>query len=262
MNRIDKLFIKKNKDILNIYFTAGFPNLESTGVILEKLSDASVDLVEIGMPYSDPLADGPTIQNSGQKALANGMSIKHLFKQIEVARKTIDTPLILMGYFNQVMQYGEEKFFRKIKEIGVDGLILPDMPLHIYERAYRSLFEELDLGISFLISPQTDLERIKKIEELSRGFIYMVSSASITGVKNGIDAKQIKYFERINSLHLTKPVLIGFGISDNKSFRTACEYSNGAIIGSAFIKAINSEEPIEQSISNFINKIRFDTIPV
>ena len=262
MNRIDKLFKEKNKNILNIYFTAGFPELESTNIILEALSRSKVDLIEIGMPYSDPLADGPTIQNSGQQALRNGMTMALLFKQIEKAREKIDTALILMGYFNQVMQYGEEKFFRKVKSIGVDGLILPDMPLHIYENNYRALFEELDLGISFLISPQTEIERIRKIDELSKGFIYMVSSASITGTKRGIDNTQIEYFTRIKAMNLSKPILIGFGISDNKSYDKACEFANGAIIGSAFIKAIDNENPIEDNISNFVKSIRLNTIAV
>lgn len=262
MNRIDKLFQDKNKNILNIYFTAGFPKLESTKEILKELSNASVDLIEIGMPYSDPLADGPTIQHSGQVALENGMNFKLLFNQIEAARKNVDTALILMGYFNQVMQYGEEKFFRKVKEIGVDGLILPDMPLHVYENNYQSLFEELDLSISFLISPQTEDERIRKIEALSRGFIYMVSSASITGAKSGIDSSQETYFERIKNMNLQKPCLIGFGISDNKSFTKACEYSNGAIIGSAFINAIDNDKPLRENVSNFIESIRQDKVLV
>jgi len=259
MNRIDKLFKEKSENILNIYFTAGFPKLESTITILEELSRSKVDLIEIGMPYSDPLADGPTIQNSGQQALKNGMTMAHLFKQIESAREKVDTALILMGYFNQVMQYGEEEFFRKAKAIGVDGLILPDMPLHIYESHYRDLFEELDLGISFLISPQTDAARIKKIDELSRGFIYMVSSASITGAKKGIDNSQIAYFKRIKNMKLTKPTLIGFGISDNESYTKACEFANGAIIGSAFIKAIQNENPIEENVVNFVKNIRLQS---
>ena len=202
MNKIKQLFQHKNKDILNIYFTAGYPKLEDTVPTILELERSGVDLIEIGMPYSDPLADGPTIQESGTAALKNGMNLPHLFKEIEVARKTSDVPLILMGYFNQMMQYGDLAFLEKCAEVGVDGLILPDMPLYVYEEQYQAVFERLNLGISFLITPQTNAERIRKIDQLSRGFIYMVSSVAITGAKKGISEQQLAYFNRINSMEL------------------------------------------------------------
>ena len=256
VNRIKQLFEQKKEGILNIYFTAGYPKLESTVSILRHLNDQEVDIVEVGMPYSDPMADGPTIQNSGQVALKNGMKLELLFNQIKEARKTVDLPIIMMGYFNQVMQYGEEHFFEKAKESGVDGLILPDLPLHIYEKEYLEMFESLDLCISFLISPQTDEARVRKIDQLSKGFIYMVSSASVTGAKSGIQSSQIEYFQKINDMQLNTPRLIGFGISDKQSFDTACAYANGAIIGSAYIKAITQNENIKTSTEDFISKIR------
>jgi tryptophan synthase alpha chain len=240
MNRIQTLFQNKAENILNIYCTAGFPNLQDTETIILALEKVGVDLVEIGMPYSDPLADGPTIQQSGERALANGMTLPLLFQQIESVRKRTEIPLILMGYFNPVMQYGEERFFRKCAEVGIDGLILPDMPLHVYEEQFQDLFSDLNLSISFLITPQTPEERIRKIDELTRGFIYMVSSASITGVKEGISAEQLAYFERIRGMNLKNPRLIGFGISNRETFETACKYASGAIIGSAFIKAVSN----------------------
>jgi tryptophan synthase alpha chain len=255
MNRVDNLFAKKQEHILNVYFTAGYPSLDSTVDIIKSLDKAGVDLIEIGMPYSDPLADGPTIQNSSQVALKNGMTLPLLFEQVAEARKATEVPLIMMGYFNQVMQYGEEAFIKKCVEVGVDALILPDLPLHEYEKSYQKMFEENGLGISFLMTPQTSEERIRKIDELSRGFIYMVSSASITGAKSGISEEQIAYFKRTSGLQLKNPRLIGFGISDHASFSTACQYANGAIIGSAFIKALRGSTDLDQTISDFIKGI-------
>lgn len=255
MNRVDQLFAKKQENILNVYFTAGFPTLGSTGEIIEALEKAGADLIEVGMPYSDPLADGPTIQNSSQVALKNGMTLPLLFDQIAAARAKTDIPLIMMGYFNQVMQYGEEAFIKKCVEVGVDALILPDLPLQEYEESYKEMFESYGLGISFLMTPQTSADRVRKIDELSRGFIYMVSSASITGAKSGISDKQIAYFERSTALDLKNPRLIGFGISDNHTFSTACKYANGAIIGSAYIKALEAAENLEETTTNFIKGI-------
>jgi tryptophan synthase alpha chain len=256
MNRIEQLFKYKTQDILNIYFTAGYPNLEDTSTIIQTLANAGVDLIEVGMPYSDPLADGATIQASSQIALKNGMQLDILFAQIQEARQFTDIPLILMGYFNQVMQYGEQAFFEKCKEVGVDGLILPDLPIYEYEHFYKKYFEELDLSISFLITPQTSKERILKIDELTRGFIYMVSNASITGAKSGISNQQINYFERINAMNLLHPRLIGFGISNHETFSTACQYANGAIIGSAFIRALAKEGKLENKIFDFVDLVR------
>lgn len=256
MNRIQRLFKNKSKDILNIYFTAGYPQLNDTESIILNLEKSGADLIEIGMPYSDPLADGPTIQESGTAALKNGMNLPLLFEQIERVRKKTEIPLIMMGYFNQVMQYGEEKFVKKCVEVGVDGVILPDLPTFEYESYYQKMFEEAGLNISFLITPQTSEERIQKVDELTRGFIYMVSNAAITGAKSGISDKQIEYFERIQKLNLKNPRLIGFGISNNETFSTACQYANGAIIGSAFIRALGNSKDLENTISEFVGMVR------
>jgi len=257
MNRIDRVFRDKGAGVLNIYFTAGYPNLGDTGEIIGALEASGVDLVEIGVPYSDPLADGTTIQESGTRALENGMSLNLLFEQVAEVRKTCEIPLILMGYYNQAMQYGEEAFFRKCKAVGIDGVILPDLPLEVYERDYKSLLQEIDLAISFLITPQTEAARIRKIDELSTGFVYMVSSYALTGAKAGISADQVAYFERITRMGLKKPRMIGFGISDKETFDIACAHSNGAIIGSAFIKALKGKVSgeLEGEIKRFVSMI-------
>lgn len=255
-NRIEALFKEKGNNLLNIYFTAGYPKLEDFSTILLALEEAGVDLVEIGMPYSDPLADGPTIQESGTVALANGMTLELLFARIEEIRPVIQTPLILMGYFNQVMQYGEQRFIDACVKAGVDGLILPDLPLLEYEVGFKALVEKAGLAVSFLITPQTSEERIRKIDSLSRGFIYMVSSASITGAKSGISEAQIAYFERIAAMKLHNPRLIGFGISNQSTYQTACDYAQGAIIGSAFIKALSGGGDVRQKTLDFIRTIR------
>ena len=256
MNRLDLLFADGRKDILNIFFTAGHPNLADTETIILELDRAGVDLIEVGIPYSDPLADGPTIQASSMQALKNGMTVDLLFQQVAAAREKSNVPLILMGNFNQVMQYGEERFFRRCKEVGVDGLILPDLPVYVFEEEYKSFFEELDLRISFLITPQTSDSRLRQIDNLTKGFIYMVSRSSITGAKKDISEQQLAYFNRINSLELKNPRLIGFGISNNATYATACQYSSGAIIGSAFIKALEKGEALQPTIANFVKMIR------
>lgn len=258
MNRLDRLFASKNKDILNIYFTAGYPNLHDTKEIILTLDQAGVDLIEIGMPYSDPMADGPTIQQSSMVALKNGMTLPLLFEQIKETRQHTDIPLIMMGYFNQVMQFGEERFFKKCIEVGVDGLILPDLPVYVFEENYNALFEELQLRMSFLISPQTSESRIRQIDDLTKGFIYMVSSSSITGAKEGISNTQLAYFNRINNMQLKNPRLIGFGISNHDTYATACQYSSGAIIGSAFIKTLGKATHLKEEISAFIDRIRVE----
>ena len=257
MNRIKKLFQEKEQDILNIYFTAGFPSLNDTQEIILALDAAGADLVEIGMPYSDPLADGPTIQESGTKAIQNGMTVALLFQQIAEVRKRTDIPLVLMGYFNQVMQYGEAQFFADAKAAGVDGLILPDLPVYEYENLYKKYIQESGLAISFLITPQTSTERILKIDALTEGFIYVVSNSSITGAKSGISNVQLDYFNRVKDMKLKNPRLIGFGISNNATFRTACSYAQGAIIGSAFIKALAAgANDVQTTTHNFIKMVR------
>lgn len=255
-NKLTRLFREKKENLLNVYFTAGFPELESTGLVLKTLASAGADILEIGMPYSDPMADGPTIQQSNTVALRNGMSIKKLFSQLEQVRAEVDLPIILMGYLNPVMQYGLEKFCAEATRVGVDGLILPDLPLHDYEELYKPVFEQNNLSVIFLITPQTTEGRVRKIDALTDSFIYMVSSASTTGNKVGGDPKQLEYFERIQALNLQNPKLIGFGISDRSSFELACRYAEGAIIGSAFIKVMQEKENLEQNIRQFIREVK------
>lgn len=255
MNRIDKLFRDKKENILSIYFTAGFPNLNDTVKIIQALEKNGVDLIEIGMPFSDPVADGPTIQHTSEIALKNGMSIKLLFDQLKEIRKTVSIPLILMGYFNPVLQFGVEKFCQKCNETGIDGAILPDLPLDEFNDNYREMFTNNNLHNILLITPQTSPERIRRIDEESTGFIYMVSSSATTGAGKTVDDFQKEYFENIRQMNLHNPCMIGFGISDHATFTNACKYAGGAIIGSAFVKSLSAKSTIEESISYFINKI-------
>lgn len=261
MNRLNQLFARKRQDILNIYFTAGYPKLEATEEIILSLDKAGADLIEVGMPYSDPLADGPTIQESGMQAIKNGMDLPTLFEQLAAVRPKTELPLVVMGYFNQVMQYGEQAFVDKCVEVGVDGVILPDLPLYEYETFYKDMFERAGLPINFLITPQTSEARIRKIDELTKGFIYMVSNASITGAKRDITPQQIDYFNRISAMNLQHPRLIGFGISNYKTFSTACAYANGAIIGSAFIRALAKAEDIEKTVREFVQMVKTENVP-
>ncbi len=256
MNRITTLFQEKTANIVSIYFTAGYPNLHDTRTIIKNLAAAGADIIEIGIPFSDPLADGPTIQASSQKALDNGMRLSLLFEQLAGIREEVGIPLLLMGYLNPVYQYGMTKFCEKCAEIGIDGLILPDLPLYEYESMYRDLFKQHNLHNVFLITPQTSEARIKKIMALSEGFIYMVSSASTTGAKQAIKTEQQAYFARIQAMDLDKPRLIGFGISNNETYKAACKYANGVIIGSAFIKALSQGGVGASNISGFVNGIK------
>ncbi|RXG12951.1 tryptophan synthase alpha chain [Leeuwenhoekiella aestuarii] len=253
MNRINKK-LQEDKKLLSIYFTAGYPKLEDTVPVLEELVKSGVDMIEIGLPFSDPLADGPTIQESSTTALKNGMTTTKLFDQIKDIRKTVDIPLIVMGYFNPMLQYGVEKFCKACSEIGIDGLIMPDLPLAEYEEHYKATFEKYDLKMVFLITPQTSDKRIKQIDTASDGFIYMVSSASTTGKTSGFSNVQREYFERIDALNLKNPQIVGFGIKDEETFKAATKTAKGAIIGSAFIKML-TEKGIE-GISSFIKSIR------
>ena len=252
-NRIKKK-LKEDRKILSIYFTAGYPSLYDTVPIIQTLEEQGVDLIEIGLPFSDPLADGPTIQASSTAALNNGMHTELLFEQLKDIRKTVDIPLIIMGYFNPVLQYGVEAFCSKCSEIGIDGLILPDLPLDEYENEYKDIFEKYGLINVFLITPQTSDERIKRIDTASDGFIYMVSSASTTGAKSGFGEKQTAYFKRISNMNLKSAQIVGFGISNAQTFQQATEYTKGAIIGSAFIK--NLTEKGIAAIPDFIKRIR------
>ena len=253
MNRIDQKF-KDNRKLLSIYFSAGHPNLEDTVPILKKLESSGVDMVEIGLPFSDPLADGPTIQKSSTQALRNGMTTDKLFSQLENIRTHIDIPLVIMGYFNPMMQFGIEKFCKSCESIGIDGLIIPDLPVDVYQREYKNLFDKHGLYNMFLITPQTSEERIRYIDRVSKGFIYMVSSFSITGAVNSFNENQKNYFKRINSMGLKSKLLIGFGISNNKTFLDATRNSGGAIIGSAFIKFLKNNN--KENIAEFINSVR------
>ena len=254
MNRIDEVFSRKKKGVLNIYFTAGYPKINDTLRIARTLEGAGVDIIEIGIPYSDPIADGPTIQDSSQKALDAGMSLKLLMRQLQDLRKHIKIPVILMGYINPVLQYGFTKFCQDCKEVGIDGVILPDLPMQEYAEMYQVTFEEYGIYNIFLITPQTSEKRVLQINEASKGFIYMVSSASITGAKQEVSQAQIDYFERIQKMNLSVQRLIGFGISNKETFDNACQYASGAIIGSAFINQLNKDDS-DEAITSFVGSI-------
>jgi len=255
MNRIHKLFGRKKESILSIYFTAGYPSLDDTTQIIRHLDAAGVDLIELGMPFSDPLADGPVIQESGQKAIQNGMSVKVLFEQLKDLRSYTEIPVILMGYLNPILQFGEEQFIEKCVETGIDGVIIPDMPLPYFKEHWESRCREKGLSNILLITPETTDSRIAEIDANSDGFIYMVSSNSITGSNKAMDLQK-GYFERIGKMELRNPRLIGFGIHDQQSFDNACSYSNGAIIGSAFINHLSKEGTSADSIQKFYKKIK------
>lgn len=256
MNRIKQLFNKKQKDILSIYFTAGYPNLDDTGKIIKELEKNGIDLIEVGIPFSDPMADGPTIQESGTLALKNGMNLKLLFEQIKEVRKKVELPLLLMGYLNPIMQYGIENFCKKCKEVGVDGAIIPDLPFNDYSTKYKSIFETYDIKVIMLITPETSEERIRLIDENTDGFIYMVSSASTTGAQKSFDDKKVEYFQKINSMKLRNPRLIGFGISNKATLEVAQSYANGAIIGSKFITLLKANNSIEKAVQELKNTLK------
>lgn len=255
-NRIKTLFEQKPQGLLSVYFTAGYPNLEDTVPIILELERNGVDLIEVGMPFSDPLADGPTIQESSEIALRNGMTIPKLFEQLQDIRKHTQIPLVLMGYLNPVMQYGVERFCQKAREIGIDGIILPDLPLSDYVREYKPLFEQNNLSKIFLITPQTPEQRIREIDSHTNGFVYMVSSASVTGSTNGKAVANTDYFQRVGQMGLRNPGMIGFGIHNRDTFSQACNHARGAIIGSAFIKALAQEGSLQQNIHTFIQSIK------
>jgi len=252
MNRIQNK-LQEDKKLLSIYFTAGYPNINATVTIIQNLEKNGVDMIEIGLPFSDPLADGPTIQASSTQALKNGMTSEKLFEQLKDIRKTVNIPLIIMGYFNPMLQYGVEAFCKKCQEIGVDGLIIPDLPVDVYHEEYKAIFEKYGLINVFLITPQTSVERINYIDSISNGFIYMVSSASTTGTQSGFGDEQTNYFKRIASMKLNNPQIVGFGISNNETFAQATHYAKGAIIGSAFIKHLTNNGV--DKIDSFVKQI-------
>ncbi len=256
INIIKDTIVSKGTDILNVYFTAGYPQLNDTSNIILGLAEAGVDLIELGMPYSDPLADGFTIQQSSETALRNGMNLKLLFSQVEEARESTQIPIIAMGYYNQLLQYGVEKFLQHASSAGINGMIIPDLPMNEYQEDYVDLFSKYNLSISFLISPMTSDERIIQADKLSSAFIYVVSQSSITGKSEDITEKQKSYFSRIKKMGLESPTLIGFGIHNNNTYRIACDYSHGAIVGSAFIRALDNDLPLKERINRFIKSIR------
>ncbi|MCG8700851.1 MAG: tryptophan synthase subunit alpha [Bacteroidales bacterium] len=254
-NRINSLFENKKEDILSVYFTAGYPELNDTRNIIIKLAESGTQLIEIGIPFSDPVADGPVIQQSSLKALQNGISLKLIFEQLTDIRDKVDIPLIMMGYLNPILQYGIEAFCDKCNEVGIDGVILPDLTPELYLENYKDIFESRNIHMIFLISPQTTNERLKFIDNISNGFVYMVSSSSTTGAKSTIQKEQEEYFNRVSNLELKNPRLIGFGISNHQTFKTACSYANGAIIGSAFVKALEGEIGLDDKIERFVEGI-------
>jgi tryptophan synthase alpha chain len=256
MNRIDRLFQSGKKDILSVYFTAGYPNLDDTVKIIKSLSEHGVDMIEIGVPFSDPMADGPVIQASGQKALSNGMSQKVLFKQLENIRQVTDIPLIMMSYINTAMQFGFEDYCKRCAETGIDGLIIPDLPSEIYLSDYKNFVEANSLDYIQLITPETSDERIRAIDDMSKGFIYMVSSAATTGAQQSFSEAKQQYFSHIESMNLKNPTLVGFGVSNKETFRAAADHSRGCIIGSAFIKLLGSCQSIDEAVETLIKNVK------
>jgi tryptophan synthase alpha chain len=254
MSRLKSLFIKKSNNVLNIYCTAGYPHLNSTIEVMKALEESGADMVELGIPYSDPLADGPIIQQSSSLALKNGMTISKLFEQIKNFRQEISLPVLLMGYMNPVLQYGFEKFCSDALEAGIDGLILPDLPEYEFEAEYGAIIKKHGLDFVFLVTPETSEERIRKLDELSSGFLYAVSSSSTTGSNKNMADVEI-FLVKLQDLKLKNPVLVGFGIKDRSTFQAACKYSYGAIIGSAYIKALEKSMDIHATTKSFLSSI-------
>ncbi|HKK82305.1 MAG TPA: tryptophan synthase subunit alpha [Prolixibacteraceae bacterium] len=257
MNSLQQKLHDKKENLLTIYFTAGYPELNDTGAIIKELEASGADIIEVGMPFSDPVADGPTIQASSLQALNNGMGIKVLLEQLKAIKNEVNIPILLMGYINPIWKYGVEKFMADCEEAGVSGLILPDIPLNEFRNNYQSLYEKHNLSSVFLITPQTTNERIKAYDGACTGFMYMVSSASTTGSSKTVDSqKQQEYYDRVKSLNLKNPTQIGFNIKDKNSFERACQFANGGIIGSAFIKKISEKGDLKMKVREFVESIR------
>lgn len=257
MNRIQKLFSDKSNDVLSIYFTAGYPELNETVTIIKSLSDAGVDMVEIGIPFSDPVADGPTIQQSNDLALGNGMSVSVLFEQLKGIRQYTSIPLVLMGYLNPVMQFGFDAFCHAAKECGIDALIIPDLPIAVYQDCYKNTVEQYGLKMILLICPSTAEDRIREIDAMSDGFIYLVTSSAITGGSSGFQPQQLQYLSKVKSMQLKNPVMAGFGIRNHDDFSTICKFAHGGIIGSSFIRAVNEGGgQLSTAISKFVKMIK------
>jgi tryptophan synthase alpha chain len=255
MNRLNHLFETKKNNLLSIYFTAGYPALNTTLDIAEALEKAGADFLEIGFPYSDPVADGPVIQNSSQRSLENGMTLNVLFEELKDLRKRVKLPIMLMGYINPILQYGIERFCKKAADVGIDGIIVPDLPIYEYEKLYADFFKKNDLSNIFMVTPQTSDDRIIKIDQLSSSFIYMLSSSVITGVSLKLSDSIEDYYKRVKAMNLKNPTIFGFGISNKESFKKACEYANGAIVGTAFVKLLANEGYLEK-IPEFVASIR------
>ncbi len=255
MNRLNQLFESKKDNLLSIYFTAGYPELNTTVAIAEALEKAGVDFLEIGFPYSDPVADGPAVQHSSEKALENGMNLNQLFEELKEMRKRVSIPILLMGYVNPMVQYGIERFCKKAAEVGVDGVIVPDLPMYEYETLYAKYFTDNGLSNIFLVTPQTSEDRIRKIDTLSNSFVYLLSSSSITGKNLEVSNSIEDYYKRVKAMQLKNPAIIGFGITNNETFTKACEYARGAIVGSAFVRFLANEDYLEK-IPEFVRSIR------
>lgn len=256
MHRITSLFQRKKEPILSVYFTAGYPSLNDTFRTITELEKHGVDMVEIGIPFSDPIADGPVIQKSSSKALLNGMNLSLLFDQLREIREFTEIPLVLMGYLNPVMKMGMENFVRRTADTGIDGVIIPDLPPEVYREEYYSLFREAGIFNNFLITPQSSEERLRQLDEWSEGFLYMVSTAATTGMRDSFTDDQIGYFRRMQEMNLVTPRLAGFGISNRTTFEQACRYSRGAIIGSTFIEAVSGEGTLSGKVSAFIETLQ------
>lgn len=257
MNRINKLFNDRaKKDLLSVYFCAGYPTLNSTVEIITELERQGIDMIEVGIPFSDPMADGPVIQNAATQALRNGMTLRLLFQQLQDVRHHIHLPLVLMGYLNPIMQYGFENFCRSCVECGIDGVIIPDLPYRDYMEHYRIISERYNIRVIMLITPETDEERIRLIDEHTDGFIYMVSSAATTGTQKDFNKEKLDYFQRIQSMNLQNPRMIGFGISNKQTFQSACKYAAGAIIGSKFVTLLGEEGNPEKAVSKLLEALK------
>ena len=256
MNRLIGYLNSKNRNLVTVFYTAGYPNLEDTIDIALKLDQAGIDFLEIGMPFSDPVADGPTIQASSTQALHNGMNLNILLDQITEIRRHSEIPIILMGYYNPIYKFGASDFFIKAQSAGVDGFILPDLPLEVYEQEYQALFKDLDLSWIPLVTPLTSLDRLRLFDDKANAFIYAVSTAGITGTRSGFSGESLAYFERLRQTGLKHPILVGFGISDKQSIEQVNQYLNGVIIGSAFINALSQQSTLSDSINSFIQKIQ------
>jgi tryptophan synthase alpha chain len=255
MNRIDRLFRNKPREILSVYFTAGYPKIDDTQKIIETLDHEGVDMIEVGIPFSDPMVDGPVIQESNKVALENGMNLNRLFEQIYAIRKITDIPLLLMGYLNPVFHYGMEKFCRACNHAGIDGVILPDLPVEVYRQQYKNLFRENNLFNIFLVTPYTKTERLQTILSEARGFVYMVSSSATTGKLKRI-SEHLNYVREIQEIRQDMPVMVGFGIDSHKKFRQVCNHASGGIIGSAFIRQLHANGSLEPRIGSFIRSIK------